>query len=390
VPARTVSVVEQRHRAVRAVIELGQDIDEVAALWGVHPDTVRRWRRRFLSQGLDGLVDRPRTPRASPARIAPELEDAICSMRQEHPHWGPRRIRAELLRAGQAAPARSTVGQVLRRNGLVIPAARRPRQEPTRFVATAPNELWQLDAFEVALTDGSTVEVIDLLDDHARVWLGFAVVPTVTGAGVWAAFEAAAARWGLPQRVLTDNADYFTGRLRGVVADFERRLWGLGIATSNGAVAHPQTQGKIERLRRTARAWLARQGPIEDAEQLAALLSAFAQHYNFDRPHQGLNDQVPADVYAATAPAGPDPLHPPSRRTLRRVSRSGVISYGGWIVNVGSEWAGWDLEVIDQVDKVRLVFGTELITSFSAEEPKGYLGSGRGRGGTRRPRRGTG
>jgi transposase InsO family protein len=387
-PVRTVGVVDQRHRAVRAVLELGQAVDEVAVHHGVHADTLRRWIKRFLAEGLEGLRDRPRTPHRSPRRIPAEVEERIVVMRQDHPRWGPRRIRAELGREGCDAPASSTVGAALVRNGLMVPKARKKKPAPRRFVAPSPNSLWQLDAYEYVLADGTTVEVIDVLDDHARFLLAVSVVATVTAAAVWAVFEKAVSRFGLPQRVLTDNAAYFTGRAQGVVADFERRLWSLGVATSNGAPRHPQTQGKIERLRRTVRGWLADHEPIETAAELQELLEEFAEHYNFDRPHQGLNDQLPGDIYAATEPAVPDLDNPPSRSVIRTVGPNGEVRYAGWKIGVGSEWIGWDLEIIEQAAKIRIVYDAELIASFSAETPKGYIGNGRPRGGVRKQRRG--
>jgi transposase InsO family protein len=384
VPVRSVSVVELRHRAVLAVVRLGQRVEDVAVHFEVHPDTVRRWVRRFMAEGLDGLVDRSRVPHRSPGRIDAQLEDRICRMRQEHPHWGARRIRAELARAGVSAPAKSTIERALRRNGLLFGRPRKRQPVPRRFVASAPNALWQIDAWECALADGTTVDVIDIVDDHARVLLAAQAVPSVTSEAVWAVFSAASAQWGLPQRVLSDNATYLTGRAKGAVAEFERRLWRLGIATSNGGPYHPQTQGKIERFHRTARAWLDRHGPPETIEHLQTLLDELAVHYNYDRPHQGLNDQIPIDVYRATEPAAPL-AEPPCRTTTRQVLANGTVSYSRWRVNLGSEWIGLDVDVIEQADKIRIVYAAELITTFSAEEPKGYIRSGQLR--SRRPGR---
>jgi transposase InsO family protein len=363
---------------------LGQRVEDVAVHFEVHPDTVRRWVRRFMAEGLDGLVDRSRVPHRSPGRIDAQLEDRICRMRQEHPHWGARRIRAELARAGVSAPAKSTIERALRRNGLLFGRPRKRQPVPRRFVASAPNALWQIDAWECALADGTTVDVIDIVDDHARVLLAAQAVPSVTSEAVWAVFSAASAQWGLPQRVLSDNATYLTGRAKGAVAEFERRLWRLGIATSNGGPYHPQTQGKIERFHRTARAWLDRHGPPETIEHLQTLLDELAVHYNYDRPHQGLNDQIPIDVYRATEPAAPL-AEPPCRTTTRQVLANGTVSYSRWRVNLGSEWIGLDVDVIEQADKIRIVYAAELITTFSAEEPKGYIRSGQLR--SRRPGR---
>ena len=91
------SVVEQRLDAVRAVLA-GADVVEVAARIGVHRSTLHRWIGRYLSGQLAGLADRSHRPDACPRQVADEVEVAVAEMSREHPRWGSRRIRLEMLR----------------------------------------------------------------------------------------------------------------------------------------------------------------------------------------------------------------------------------------------------------------------------------------------------
>ena len=91
------SVVEQRLDAVRAVLD-GADVVEVAARAGVHRATVHRWVARYLTGQLAGLADRSHRPRSSPLQVAEAVEVAVAEMRREHPRWGSRRNRLEMLR----------------------------------------------------------------------------------------------------------------------------------------------------------------------------------------------------------------------------------------------------------------------------------------------------
>ncbi|MET8117791.1 leucine zipper domain-containing protein [Micromonospora sp. NPDC005291] len=91
------SVVEQRLDAVRAVLA-GSDVMEVAASFGVHRSTVHRWVGRYLIEQLAGLADRSHRPHSCPGQVAEAVEVAVAEMRREHPRWGSRRIRLEMLR----------------------------------------------------------------------------------------------------------------------------------------------------------------------------------------------------------------------------------------------------------------------------------------------------
>ncbi|MGO8940715.1 MAG: helix-turn-helix domain-containing protein [Mycobacterium sp.] len=44
---------------------MARQTPEIAAEVGVHVDTVRKWRRRFVAGGLPGLDDLPRSGRRS-------------------------------------------------------------------------------------------------------------------------------------------------------------------------------------------------------------------------------------------------------------------------------------------------------------------------------------
>src|SRR3712207_4911750 len=116
------SVVEQRLDAVRAVLA-GARVGEVAASLGVSRQSVHAWTVRYLAGGVAGLADRSHRPRSSPAQVADVVEVAVIEMRRQHPRWGAKRIRMELLRRPRlewAVPATRTINRILVRHGLVV------------------------------------------------------------------------------------------------------------------------------------------------------------------------------------------------------------------------------------------------------------------------------
>ncbi len=119
------SVVEQRLDAVRAVLA-GVEVTEVAARAGVHRATLHRWLARYLVEGIGGLADRSHRPESCPHQAAEVVEIAVAEMRREHPRWGSRRIRLELLRRplpwqddAVGVPSERTIDRILIRQGLL-------------------------------------------------------------------------------------------------------------------------------------------------------------------------------------------------------------------------------------------------------------------------------
>ena len=124
------SKVEQRLDAVRAVLG-GAQVTEVAAAVGVSRQTLHEWLTRYLLEGVGGLADRSHRPQSCPHATPESVRVRVAEMRRQHPRWGAKRIRMELLRkppVDWAIPATRTINRILVRQGLVIPRKRkRPR-----------------------------------------------------------------------------------------------------------------------------------------------------------------------------------------------------------------------------------------------------------------------
>ena len=88
--------------------------------FGISAPTGYKWLGRYAAEGAHGLQDRSRRPHHSPARTAPGMEQAVLTLRAQHPTWGARKLRVLLARQGvQPLPAASTITAILA-------AARRP------------------------------------------------------------------------------------------------------------------------------------------------------------------------------------------------------------------------------------------------------------------------
>ena len=352
-------------------------VTEICAQHEISRDTFYRWKRRLEAAGIAGLVERKRTPIHQPRRIPADLEELICRLRRAHPKWGARTIRSRLLRKNIPAPSVSTVHRVLRRNFLVVPQEhKRPRSAMRRFERDEPNDLWQMDATNIKLNNGKEVQVLSIIDDHARFLLAAVCCPRrVTSSDAWQAFTTAASTYGLPRQLLSDNDVAFTGRFRGQETGFERKLRATGVSFIHGRPFHPQTQGKIERLHQTLKNFLAEAGAPDDISSLEALIERFIADYNNHRPHQSLDDATPAERYRPSEMLfegwEQDPVYP-SDAVVRKVSRSGTIFIHYLQIHVGSEWAARKVRVVENGPRLDIYYGEKLIRSLLPDRSRTF------------------
>jgi transposase len=109
-----VAGVALRSRIVLACAE-GLDNKSVAGRLGCTEATVGKWRRRFIAERLDGLVDEPR--QGGPRSVTDEqVEQVVVATLARSPrdatHWSLASMAAEL------GLSRSTVGRIWRAFGL--------------------------------------------------------------------------------------------------------------------------------------------------------------------------------------------------------------------------------------------------------------------------------
>src|SRR5215210_8311223 len=281
------SVVEQRLDAVRAVLA-GAQVKEVASSLGVSRQSVHGWLARYLVEGVPGLADRSHRPHGSPQQATGVVEVRVAEMRRQHPRWGAKRIRMELLKKppeDQVVPSTRTVNRILVRHGLVVQRRRkRPRESYLRWERPGPMQLWQLDIVGgVWLVDVATgvlreAKVVTGVDDHSRFCVIAAVVERATARAVCLALAAALARFGVPEEILSDNGQQCTdpfGKAGEVL--FDKICRHNGIAHRLTQPASPTTTGKIERFHLTMRRELLDDHqPFESVEAAQAAVDGFA------------------------------------------------------------------------------------------------------------------
>jgi transposase InsO family protein len=359
---------------------------------GISRQTLYKWRARYVAQGLDGLEELSRRPHSSPGRLAASLEDHIVALRKELLELGvdagAATIRWHLGKQGVAQPpSEATIWRVLDRRGFVVKEPKkRPVSSYRRFEADFPNERWQADHCDWTLAGGTVVKILNIIDDHSRLCVASLAAPHVTSPVVWDTFWVAGQRWGLPSSCLTDNGLVFSGKLRGLVVDFERRLREAGIKPITSRPFHPQTCGKVERFQQTLKKWLRRRGrQLRTLADLQAAIDEFVDYYNHHRPHRGIGRVTPIARFTASSPARPadSPLAQPPLRTTVVIGAHGRADTNRWQIAVGTEYAGQTAQLVIDTTHATVYIGGRVIRHLELDHARRYQPSGRPPG--RRP-----
>ena len=130
------------------------------------------------------------------------------------------------------------------------------------------------------------VYLVAFLDDHSRFLVGYGLHASQSAALVLEVFRAALASYGPPEEVLTDNgSQYVTWRGK---SSFSKELEKRGVRQVVASPRHPQTLGKIERFWGTLWRECVEAAVFLDLGDARRRIGLFIDHYNFQRPHQGV------------------------------------------------------------------------------------------------------
>ncbi len=329
----------QRHEFIAAMLRGDESMAELCERFGISRKTGYKWKERFELLGPVGLDDLPRVAKTFPHRTAAEVERRLVELKRQHPRWGPKKLVCLLTRRHPhlGAPAASTAGDILKRHGLVeprrTPARRSPlwKSPPLRPV-TAPNDTWSIDfKGHFRLSNGATYcYPLTVQDSFSRYLLRCVALPGIDSKPVEAVLDAAFREFGLPHAIRSDNGTPFAAN-RGCLGLSALSLWWLklGIRPERIDRGRPQQNGRHERMHRTLKAEATRP-PTRSFSAQQTAFDEFRREYNQDRPHEGLQQQRPVDVYTRSPRAMPNKLPTlayPETHEVRRVARNGAFSY---------------------------------------------------------------
>ncbi|MEM9405623.1 MAG: IS481 family transposase [Acidobacteriota bacterium] len=280
-------------------LQAGEKPAAVAAALGVSERTVYKWRNRYQRLGTEGLRDRSSRPRRCAHVHSRRVIRRVCRLRR-------RRLVAREI-AEQTGVPRSTVSRILRRHGLHRLKNLESKPAVVRYEREAPGELLHVDIKKLGRIQrvghrihgdpsrrsrGAGWEYAHAaVDDHTR--LAYVEVLEDERKDTVAGFLRRAAAWYRDQgvvveRVMTDRGPGYCSHA------FAESCSDLGLRHIKTKPYTPKTNGKVERFIQTLTRKWAYGATYKTSAARTRALPSWLDHYNHNRPHQGISGLTPA------------------------------------------------------------------------------------------------
>lgn len=235
-------------------------VAELCELYGISRKTGYKWIDRYIHLGPAGLTEGSRRPQRSPNETAPEIVEAIIDARHHHPTWGAKKLLTLLHKRYPrwTLPGRTTVCDILSRNGLVPKKPRRRHighpGKPTSQIL-APNDIWCADfKGQFKTRDGVYCYPLTVTDGFSRYLLGCQALYSTAVAGAKPVFARLFKEYGLPLHIRTDNGVPFATTTLARLSSLSAWWIRLGVLPQLIEPGKPQQNGRHERMHRTLKA----------------------------------------------------------------------------------------------------------------------------------------
>jgi transposase InsO family protein len=322
-------------------------VTELCEQHGISRQTFYVWKQRRDAGEARWYEERSRAAHERPHAVDDERIAAIIAMRRRFGRFGPKKIRARLMvdQPDIVWPAASTIGDIVKRAGLIEPRRRRRRglkQGEIVAGADVANGEWAIDFKGWFRTrDGTRCDPLTISDTASRYLLEARIMEQ-TYMAVRRALERIFGECGMPYAMRSDIGAPFGSNGAGGLTRLSVWFLKLGIEPRFTRPASPQDNGRHERMHRTLKDHTARP-PAASPDDQQMRFDAFRHHYNEERPHEALGQTPPAEHWRPSGRVVPasleEPWYDPDHQ-VRRVSHHGEIKWRTNRVFISSALAG--------------------------------------------------
>lgn len=356
------NIMDQKLKFIARYLE-GERISALAKEFGVSRQTAHKLIRRYKTMGECALVEQKRTPYRYANKLPVEIEALILSLKREYSTWGARKIREKIRKKypDVKLPAKSTVHAILDRHGLVQRKRKRVKYKtegtPLTHVRN-PNELWCADyKGEFMVGNKQYCYPLTITDYASRYLLTCDSLSSTREDFAFEVFTKTFKEYGLPKAIRTDNGIPFaSGHSFYNLTKLSVWWLRLGIKIERIEPGHPEQNGRHERMHLTLKKETTRP-PRDNLIGQQEEFDKFIKIYNYERPHEGINNKYPSEVYRESPKVykAPEPLNYPMHDLTITVSQCGRICAKGLKVSLSKAFAGQEVGIKEMDDGIWVV-----------------------------------
>jgi putative transposase len=225
-----------------------------------------------------------------------ELIDVLLALIDKHPRWGFPKCRKRLKALGYPWNHKRIyrVYKLLKLNLRRKSKRRLPTRNPLPLqVPGQANYCWSMDFMSDTLQHGHRFRTLNVLDDFNREVLGIDINSGIQAPRVTQYLDQIAAWRGYPKQIRVDNGPEFTS------SEFTEWAKQHDIYVDFIKPGSPYQNGYIERFNRTYREDVLDLYLFSNLDEVRQETDRWIQLYNYERPHDGLNDMTPIEYLNA-------------------------------------------------------------------------------------------
>jgi transposase len=203
---------EQARWRIIELLEVGFRPRRIAALLAIDPHLIYRWQRRFKAGGLLALSTQRREPTSISTRVSVQVMMEVFQLLDNNPLLGHYRVKMALDALGYRYGHTTVWQMVALYKQAHLPPPREPRtpnpgERPPQ--AAAPHQVWFADLRYLVKIDGQWLYSILIFDGYSRAIVGAGCFDRQNLSRLSQVFRQAIARWGAPERIVSDHAAVF-------------------------------------------------------------------------------------------------------------------------------------------------------------------------------------
>lgn len=203
---------EQARWRIIELLEVGFRPRRVAKLLAIRPAVVYYWKYRFTAAGLLGLTTRQRAGTPITTRVSVQGMMEVFQLLDNNPLLGHYRVKMALDSLGYRY-GHTTVWQMVAFYKQAHPTPPKEKHTPTPeeqpLQASRPHQIWFVDLRYLIQIEGQWLYSILIFDGFSRALVGEGCFERQNLSRLAQVFRQAIARWGLPEKVVSDNAQVF-------------------------------------------------------------------------------------------------------------------------------------------------------------------------------------